>query len=105
MIGEVLHRCRDLVARGWCREADARDASGREVNPSSAEAREWSVLGALARVAGDRATLVELEQAVLSFGSATGAGSLRQWNDARGRTQVQVVAAFDQALASPPERA
>jgi hypothetical protein len=105
MIGEVLQRCRDLVASGWCRDADARDASGREVDPSSAEAREWSVLGALARVAGARATLFEVERAVVSFGRVTGTRSLRAWNDARGRTQVQVVAAFDQALASRSETA
>lgn len=96
-IDELLRRCRVLVATGWCTTADARDANGREIKPTDADARAWSVLGALA-VATASARLADLEEAVLTLGGVIGTPSLRAWNDAPGRDQRQVVAAFDEAL-------
>ena len=52
---DLLQSCRDLVARGWCRDADGRDVHGRAVNPSSPDARAWSVAGALAAARSGRA--------------------------------------------------
>ena len=99
---DLLQRCRDLVERGWCRHADARDANGRPVNPSSPDARAWSVAGALAAVVLDsdgmhfrRAPIGAVEDVVTRFARVTGATSLRKWNDAAVRTQGKVLAAFE----------
>jgi hypothetical protein len=102
----ILTDARALVARGWCQSRDARDAGGRTVAPGSPDACCWSLLGAIVassggpeRLRSDRRTLADVAKASLAIGLATGEESLRDWNDAPGRTSDEVVAAFDDALA------
>jgi hypothetical protein len=102
----ILTDARALVARGWCQSGDARDAGGRTVAPGSADACCWSLLGAIVassggpeRLRSDRRTLADVAKASLAIGLATGEESLRDWNDAPGRTAEEVVTAFDDALA------
>ena len=101
----ILTDARALVARGWCQTDDARDARGRQVPPASPAACCWSLLGAIVASSGgperlsDRRTLADVAKASLAVGLATGEESLRDWNDAPGRTSDEVVAAFDDALA------
>ena len=102
----ILTDARDLVARGWCQTDDARDARGATVPPGSPDACCWSLLGAIVassggpeRLRSDRRTLADVAKASLAVGLATGEESLRDWNDAPGRTSAEVIAAFDEALA------
>src|SRR2546423_727814 len=102
----ILTDARDLVARCWCQTDDARDAGGQKVQPDSPAACCWSLLGAIVASAGgaerlqsDRRTLADVAKASLAVGLATGDESLRDWNDAPGRTAAEVVAAFDDAVA------
>src|SRR5919197_401212 len=109
---EILRRSRERILDGWCQGADARDERGREVPPWSDEARSWSILGAVAGTGGadgglDAVPVARLGEAVVALGEAAETDSLVRWNDVAGRTQDEVVALFDRALAllpAPPVR-
>jgi hypothetical protein len=103
----VLRNGRDLVAQGWTQGASARDREGTAVHPWSAQARSWSVLGAI--VCGDetrqgRVPIGQLAEAVMLFAASLDTASLNNWNDAPGRTQADALAGFDAAIASAAER-
>jgi hypothetical protein len=90
---------RERIADGWCQGAFAQDNDGRAVRPGSYEARRWSMLGALLAT-WDGGTCDELGHAVTSLHASTEHSPLEVWNDRRGRTQLDVVAAFDRAIES-----
>jgi hypothetical protein len=97
---EILRRGRDRILDGWCQGADARDEQGREVPPWSADARAWSILGAVAGAEAVAVPVVQLGRAVVALGQAAETQSLGRWNDVVERTQEEVVALFDRALAT-----
>jgi hypothetical protein len=104
MVEDIVREARRRVASGWCQGEDARDAAGMPVAFWSDDARRWSLLGAL--VAPAHATpleevvvpLSELAGAVVVVAELLQTPSLKDWNDAPGRTQEQVVSALDSAL-------
>jgi len=107
----MLQEARCRLLRGWCRNAQARDAQGQVVLPWSDDAASWSLLGALlaawhrqddleeADFVAHRADARGLGDATQALGQATGAAALDRWNDAEGRNATEVVAAVDRALA------
>jgi hypothetical protein len=104
VVENVVRDARRRVASGWCQGEDARDAAGDSVEFWSADARAWSLLGAL--VTPSHATplgevvvpLAELAAAVVVVAEVLQTQSLKDWNDAPGRTQEQVVSALDVTL-------
>ena len=94
---QIIAEARQRVLAGWCQGAVARDANGRTVPFSSPEARRWSTLGALL-ASRDGQPPTDLVDAVSSLHRSTGESALEVWNDRTGRTQKEVVAAFDRAL-------
>jgi hypothetical protein len=102
---EILVDARGRVQQGWCHGVDARDARGRRCAPWHPDARSWSVLGSLVASEGGDADVrahasgAELGNAVSLLAEAVGSSSLQVWNDEPGRTQEEVLAAFDRALA------
>jgi hypothetical protein len=101
---EILDSARDLVARGWCQNTMAQDSHGAGVDPSSRHACAWSASGAV--LAAWRSTCPTDEALDRAFTSLVHAnlalaGSVPitpdEWNDANGRTQEQVLQAFDRA--------
>ena len=104
---KVLESARDLVTQGWTQGAGARDRNGKAVHPWSAQARSWSVLGAI--VCGDstrqgRVPMSLLAEAVVVLAAALHTASLNDWNDVPGRTQADALAGLDAAIASAAER-
>ena len=97
---EILRRARDLIAFGWCQQADATDANHDPVEPWSARACHWSLLGALAAALGppcndtpeSPALIAELRLALLAISEQIPDWSLQQWNDHPQRTQAGVAA-------------
>lgn len=102
---EILRRARDLVAFGWCQGADATDAAGHPVEPWSAHACHWSLLGAFAAALGtpDPHTpetpelIAELRLALVAISDLIPDWSLQHWNDHPARTQSTVVATLTSA--------
>jgi len=103
---EILHRAHDLIAFGWCQQADATDANHDPVEPWSARACHWSLLGALAAALGpprdetpeSPALVAELRLALVAISDQIPDWSLQRWNDHPERTQTGVAAMLTTAL-------
>lgn len=100
---KILRRAQALVAKkgGWTSGADARDRDGGETLIESRTARAFCAGGALVRAASeiDPKFQGEATDALRRSLGVRGEGSVARWNDKPRRTQKQVVAAFDGAIA------
>lgn len=95
---DVLVRARALVERGWCTGVEARDEHGNQCDESdSPSAVSWCMIGAVYRGARKEDDIALARKAARCL-TATVGGLLDQWNDAPGRTQSEVLAAFDRAI-------
>ena len=105
----LLRRAQELIGSGWTQGADARAADGTPVDPWSAEATAWSLLGALVAAleqgeAQDEALpLTELALALDALAGFVDDDSLARWNDNPERTGAQVEAILA-AAATEAER-
>ena len=89
---DKLREARKLIERGWCQHHYAEDAAGNIAEVGDDAAVAWCAAGALWK-AGTGIYEVGLMKRAIG-GCATDA-----WNDAPGRTQAEVLAAFDRAIA------
>ena len=94
---DALVRARELVERGWCQGWFARDADGVEVSFASQSACRFCAIGAIRRVA-------DIPDGNNGIGLLFRAGGLTAldlaaWNDAPERTQADVLALYDAAIA------
>ncbi len=102
----LLRQARALVAKSWCRGADARDARGHAVPPWDENAVSWSLLGALVAVLEQEASrsgempLAHLAVALYALAQLIDSDSLVAWNDHPVRTQTSVLAVLDEAEAT-----
>lgn len=104
----LLDDAREFVAGGWCQYAAALDERGRPIEPTSAFARSWSVLGALHRACARSLEPAEearaaFEQAKLALTAAVNEVP-QAWNDdpARERDQVLIALADARQLLGAP---
>jgi membrane-bound lytic murein transglycosylase B len=106
----MVSEARRLVEHGWCQGAHARGDDRVEVPSWSEEASSWSLLGALLAswhrqdsqedqdVVAHLIDAHALGQATEVLGGVVGTASLEQWNDSPGRSQADVIGAFERAL-------
>ncbi len=95
---QMLADAYDLVRSGWCQGLSAQDELGRAIEPSSAFARRWSMVGALERVwrraSGDYAVALEgFERANLALAAAV-KDVPERWNDEAGRSKEEILGAL-----------
>ena len=95
---EDLKAARELIAKGWTQSMSARDVSGEPVRPTSPRAVCFCTLGALNRATDDE--LARSDNCMRLLRIAIGCLFIHEWNDAHGRTQEEVLAAFDKAIAA-----
>jgi len=99
---EILIAARAKIERPecWTNGAYARDAAGREVEPTCPDAVCWCVRGAIdastGHHSGNRPASVLFSQAVAGYGALY----IPIWNDEPNRTHAEVLAAFDRAIAA-----
>lgn len=102
---EILKAAREKVAAGWTQGENARDEDGNPVGAGAAAC--WCAYGAI-DAATPREGLGYAEfyrvrsDAMLILRDAIGlpgTNRIADWNDAPGRTQAEVLAAFDRAIA------
>jgi hypothetical protein len=92
----------EFVLSGWCQGSSALDECGRPIEPASAFARRWSVLGALERAwrrSPEPAVVAHeaFESARLALTAAV--NDVPQfWNDLDGRRQSEVLDALAEAV-------
>jgi hypothetical protein len=93
------------LRRGWCQNADALDSEGHRTDPCSPTAVSWSAAGAVEaeiRSASDG----DSEEGPIFAALGTddyGYIALQFWNDMEERTQQQVIALFERAIAKCSE--
>lgn len=94
-VSEILARAADLIEPegAWGQDEYAVDLDGRSVGPTSASAVCFCALGALRRAGGFDD---DMNSAAQALGKVVG-DLVCDWNDAPGRTQVEVVEALRQA--------
>lgn len=93
----VLREARKLLKRGWCQGAPARDAEGLSVGELKPTACRWCLLGAISFASRGEPALYRKAEKILRV--ATGWEMLALWNDVINRTQAEVLAAVDRAIA------
>lgn len=103
MIAErMLTDAHGFVLSGWCQEAAAVDEYGRAIEPASAFARRWSLLGALQRAwrRSDEPPDVALDafEAARRSLAAVLSEAPERWNDRAERRQSEVLDALAEAL-------
>lgn len=98
----VAMDARALVTRGWTQfepteHAYARDAQGRPVGHLSSQAAKWTLAGALLRATDTPpgAAPTPQAQAVFDALSTVVGAKAGEWSNTAGRTQREVIAAFD----------
>jgi hypothetical protein len=94
-VADDLRAARALVEKGWTQGAYARTKTGKECPDRSLHAKCWCASGAIWRVcAHDGIGFSEAHKQL----SAAINKPIPYWNDAPGRTQAEVLAAFDRAI-------
>jgi len=88
---EVLEAARARVAKGWTQKVFARDSDGNEAKADGPNACRWCAEGAISFGPGALNALILLECAI-------GGPGVVRWNDTPGRTQAEVISAFDRAI-------
>jgi hypothetical protein len=94
-VADKLRKAKALIERGWTQGAFARRANGRVIGYESDDASCFCIAGALMRVTP---LISDFERLCHPLTRATGSPRLDHWNDAPGRTQAEVLAAFDKAI-------
>lgn len=96
----IAARAKIEAPERWTHGAYARDAGGREVEPTCPAAVCWCVRGAIdastRHHSSNRPASVLFSQAVAGYGPLF----IPIWNDAPTRTHTEVIAAFDRAIAA-----
>lgn len=97
---QILVKARALVKRGWTQGSCAKAKNGREVHPSRTTACCWCAFGALWKVAPNSYLLAE--QVLNALPEVSAYTNIVDFNEVEGRTQEDVLAAFDKAIARCP---
>lgn len=100
---ELLVAARAKIAIGWTQYRYARDVTGGEVPPVHLDACRWCAIGALVAARSllpEAAERLALMVAAKSALRAVVHDCVQVWNDADGRTQQEVIEAFDAAIAA-----
>lgn len=72
-----------LIRRGWCRGAVARDDNGFATTPRHPKAAEWCAIGALSKAYDDEDEYGAARQRLIAE-----VGNLAAWNDRVGQEAV-----------------
>lgn len=95
----VLERAAELIERGHCKGALARDVKGERVFVASPNAAKWCLWGSVECVVrqGPPIPYNLLDDIESLLARVIGGHTLAAWNDAPERTAAEVVAALRQA--------
>jgi len=93
---EMLLQARAKIEAGWCQYNEAKDENGSPVASFSAEAVSFCILGAAhGEALPPLRTALRARLGLPEWVRV----SLADYNDAKGRTQAEVLSLFDEAIA------
>lgn len=104
---DTLRRAREWISnpKHWCQDAPACDRYGNHLNPTDYDAVRWCAAGSIERVLHGQSGYRDAVHALAKHGLDVDApslflllGKVSLWNDYRGRTHAEVLAAFDRAI-------
>lgn len=102
-VKELLIRARGRIEKGWCQGAYAKNADGDGVGATDPDATSFCIRGAILAVGpldySVRSPAYGLLENVVDRISQSPCDSLAGYNDAPERTQAEVLAVFDAAIA------
>lgn len=84
-----LKRIRNIIRRGWTQGASARLANGKPCSALNSRAKSWCLWGAVNKADATGTAIIRALQHYDYIG----------WNDQFGRTQEEVLAVLDAAIA------
>ncbi len=99
----VYEQARGFLAQGWTQNASARDSIGHSTEPDDQDAVCWCIGGAIDRALMDVDQFWPIRTAAFDGIAKLLPSSqygVSGWNDATGRTQAEVLAVLDQAIAN-----
>lgn len=92
---DILREARGLAERGWWGNCLGLNVEGQRVEPDSPDTVKWSLLGALYKVCErERVSTRAVVSALLEQTKFP----IHSWECRPGRTQDEVLAAFDRAI-------
>jgi hypothetical protein len=91
---QVLKRMRELLAAGWTQGAMARNKNGKPANLRASNAVCFCLIGSQCRAEHEFGFVVAGTGHLLELRTGTSA-----FNDAEGRTQAEILAVVDAAIA------
>lgn len=101
-VKDLLIRARELIEKGWCQGAYAKDADGESVGATAQGATAFCIRGAILAVGpldyAVRAPAYNLLENIVDQITQSPCDSLAGYNDAPGRTHAEILAVFDAAL-------
>jgi hypothetical protein len=98
-VADKLREARALIERGWTQKAPARSVGGIEVWGGAASAVCWCTFAAVCTSGHDISFTSCMLNAFRAANDIHADQSITDWNDAPERTQAEVLAAFDKAIA------
>ena len=99
-LASFLAEARRLLSVGWTPSPEALDHRRQSVSPSSFTACRWSISGSLRGPVLPCTPVIAEMLMLLVHGVGGEYPTLGAWEQAPGRTQADVLALFDRALAS-----
>lgn len=95
-LADILNAAADLIERvGWTQDQWARTADGSTAQQDGSDAACFCLWGAVQHVCGNDDS--QTDDALAVFRAATGIQTYIEWNDTKGRTREEVVAALRQS--------
>lgn len=112
---DILKAARAKLALGWCQGSMVRDASGKPIDLYSEDGCKFCMLGAIATSlkeilkrppsgSDDYQPYDAARNAFIQANSVEGVGAMLSYNDYPGRTQEEMLAATDKAIAYAESR-
>jgi hypothetical protein len=98
-IANVLKGGRKRILEGWCQGESALNAKDNVTCVNSRDAVAWCLEGGIEAAAPTTDAWLTAELALCDALGADDISMLSIWNDKPGRTQAEVVALFDKAIA------
>lgn len=94
----ILCGARDLVTKGWCKGALARDAWGVTVHPGNHMATQWSLKGSVMKAGEEKERRDKLAALAALSNHVPEKELLDIWNDREKTTKTDVLKVLEAAL-------